>query len=50
MEEWKNFKGESWKNEVNVADFIKEFPENPKQHVHQFNLSKLDATRLLHIW
>ena len=34
----------------NVADFIKEFPENPKQHVHQFNLSKLDATRLLHIW
>ena len=24
MEEWKNFKGEIWKNEVNVADFIKE--------------------------
>lgn len=34
----------------NVADFVKEFPENPKQHVHQFNLSKLDADRLLHIW
>lgn len=34
----------------NVADFVKEFPENPKQHVHQFNLSKLDASRLLHIW
>lgn len=24
MEQWKNFKGEIWKNEVNVADFIKE--------------------------
>lgn len=34
----------------NVADFVKEFPENAKQHVHQFNLSKLDPTRLLHIW
>ena len=34
----------------NVADFVKEFPENKKQHVHQFNLSKLDPTRLLHIW
>ena len=34
----------------NVADFLKEFPENKNQHVHQFNLSKLDPTRLLHIW
>lgn len=34
----------------NVADFVKEFPENENQHVHQFNLSKLDRTRLLHIW
>lgn len=34
----------------NVADFVKEFPENKKQHMHQFNLSKLDPTRLLHIW
>ncbi|MFK3588298.1 AAA family ATPase [Lactobacillus sp. 23-2] len=34
----------------NVADFLQEFPENEKQHVHQFNLSKLDRTRLLHIW
>ena len=34
----------------NVADFLREFPENEKQHVHQFNLSKLDRTRLLHIW
>lgn len=34
----------------NVADFVKEFPENKQQHVHQFNLSKLDPTRLLHIW
>ncbi|MGM9905839.1 MAG: 2',3'-cyclic-nucleotide 2'-phosphodiesterase, partial [Lactobacillus sp.] len=34
----------------NVADFIREFPENEKSHVHQFNLSKLDRTRLLHIW
>ena len=21
---WKNFKGETWKNEINVSDFIKE--------------------------
>ncbi|MBP2058845.1 putative kinase [Lactobacillus colini] len=34
----------------NVADFVKEFPENEKPHVHQFNLSKIDPTRLLHIW
>lgn len=34
----------------NVADYLKEFPENEQQHVHQFNLSKLDPTRLLHIW
>lgn len=34
----------------NVADFLKEFPENRQQHVHQFNLSKLDPSRLLHIW
>ncbi len=34
----------------NVADFLQPFPENKQQHVHQFNLSKLDATRLLHIW
>ncbi len=34
----------------NVADFVKEFPENEHQHVHQFNLSKIDSTRLLHIW
>ena len=34
----------------NVADFVKEFPENEHQHVHQFNLSKIDPTRLLHIW
>lgn len=34
----------------NVADFVKEFPPNKKQHVHQFNLSNLDPTRLLHIW
>ena len=32
------------------ADFVKEFPENEHQHVHQFNLSKIDPTRLLHIW
>ena len=38
------------KEGYNVADFIKKFPENSKQHVHQFNLSKLDPTRLLHIW
>ena len=24
MEAWKNFKGDIWKNEINVADFIKE--------------------------
>ena len=24
MEQWKQFKGESWKNKVNVFDFIKE--------------------------
>ena len=23
MEEWKNFKGDLWKNEINVSDFIK---------------------------
>lgn len=34
----------------NVADYLKEFPENEEQHVHQFNLSKLDSKRLLHIW
>ncbi|KAA9257365.1 AAA family ATPase [Lactobacillus jensenii] len=34
----------------NLADFVKEFPENKQQHVHQFNLSKLDNSRLLHIW
>ncbi len=34
----------------NVADFLREFPESKQQHVHQFNLSKLDAKRLLHIW
>lgn len=34
----------------NVADFVKEFPVNKNQHVHQFNLSNLDPTRLLHIW
>lgn len=34
----------------NVADYLKEFPENEEQHVHQFNLSKLDPERLLHIW
>lgn len=34
----------------NIADFVKEFPENEHQHVHQFNLSKIDSTRLLHIW
>lgn len=34
----------------NIADFVKEFPENEHQHVHQFNLSKIDPTRLLHIW
>ncbi|MDY6043729.1 MAG: 2',3'-cyclic-nucleotide 2'-phosphodiesterase, partial [Lactobacillus johnsonii] len=33
-----------------IADFVKEFPENEHQHVHQFNLSKIDPTRLLHIW
>ena len=25
---WKNFKGEAWKNEINVADFIKENYKN----------------------
>ncbi|MEE0190343.1 MAG: 2',3'-cyclic-nucleotide 2'-phosphodiesterase, partial [Lactobacillus delbrueckii] len=34
----------------NVADFIREFPENKESHVHQFNLSNLDRTRLLYIW
>ncbi|HCX40638.1 MAG TPA: 2',3'-cyclic-nucleotide 2'-phosphodiesterase [Lactobacillus acetotolerans] len=34
----------------NLADFVKEFPENKQQHVHQFNLSKLQPNRLLHIW
>lgn len=34
----------------NIGDFVKEFPENKHQHVHQFNLSKIDPTRLLHIW
>ncbi len=35
---------------INVADFLKKIPENKESHVHQFNLSKIDATRLLHIW
>ena len=34
----------------NVGDFVQEFPENEHPHVHQFNLSKIDSTRLLHIW
>lgn len=34
----------------NVADFLREFPASKKQHVHQFNLCRLDPTRLLHIW
>ena len=24
MEKWQDFKGQTWKNEVNVEDFIKE--------------------------
>lgn len=34
----------------NVADYLQVFPENKHSHVHQFNLSKLDHHRLLHIW
>lgn len=34
----------------NVADYLRPFPENKHPHVHQFNLSKLDHGRLLHIW
>ncbi|MDF7639392.1 AAA family ATPase [Lactobacillus sp. ESL0791] len=34
----------------NVTDFVREFPESESQHVHQFNLSKLQSDRLLHIW
>ncbi|MDO4912579.1 MAG: AAA family ATPase [Lactobacillus sp.] len=34
----------------NVADFMKDIPESKKPVVHQFNLSKLDKTRLLYIW
>ncbi len=35
---------------VNLADFVEEYPQSKSQHVHQFNLSKLHADRLLHIW
>lgn len=35
---------------LNLADFVKEFPENENQHVHQFNLSKIKSDKLLYIW
>ncbi|WEV70540.1 AAA family ATPase [Lactobacillus sp. ESL0785] len=35
---------------VNLADFVMKVPQSRPQHVHQFNLSKLQADRLLHIW
>ncbi|RHW51411.1 AAA family ATPase [Lactobacillus bombicola] len=35
---------------VNLTDFTQEFPQSRHPHVHQFNLNKLQADRLLHIW
>ncbi|BDR60849.1 AAA family ATPase [Lactobacillus xylocopicola] len=35
---------------VNLADFALDYPQSRPQHVHQFNLSKLQPDRLLHIW
>lgn len=35
---------------VNLADFMELFPQSKPQHVHQFNLTKLQPDRLLHIW
>lgn len=35
---------------VNLADFMELYPQSKQQHVHQFNLTKLQPDRLLHIW
>lgn len=35
---------------INLADFAEEYPPSKQQHVHQFNLNKLQSDRLLHIW
>lgn len=35
---------------VNTLDFMKDFPENDKPNVHQFNLEKIDRHRVMKIW
>ena len=35
---------------VNILDFMKDFPPNEKQNVHQFNLSKMRRDQVLKIW
>lgn len=35
---------------VNLLDFMKDFPQNEKQNVHQFNLSKMRRDQVLKIW
>lgn len=35
---------------VNILDFMKDFPPNEKPSVHQFNLEKIDRSRVMKIW